>query len=337
MVLAKRLSLLLDAGVPLLTALSMMREQARGRAAVFVLDTLTDSVSRGQPLSSGLAALSEFGPLSVRLVAVGEESGTLPEHLRRLAQMLKSRQQLKRKVVGALIYPTLIVLATIFITGLLTLYVFPKILPIFKGFHAALPLPTRVLIGLSGFLGSYGLLILLFLILLSFFFFLLLRLPSYRLAVSRAVLRVPVVGSLLRYYALANFCRTLSTLLASEVGVVRAVESAALASGAAYRESSLAAALRVSRGERVATALALDPLLFPPLLTQMLSVGESTGGLPDSLAYCAGYYEEELDELSRSVAALIEPALMMCMGIIVGFVAVAIITPIYAITQNLNP
>jgi type IV pilus assembly protein PilC len=338
MLLMKRLALLLRSGMPIVVALSLAHEEAGTRSSRYIIGELRATVTRGRPLSAGLASLtSVFGELGVHLVAVGETSGTLAEHLERFSQVLKKERLLRRKVLGALLYPCVVILATLGITALLALYVFPKIIPVFKGFHTALPFSTRVLIALSGFMGRYGLVVLLAIALSALGAYLLWRRPHSRLICDRLVLRIPLAGTLLREYAVASLCRTLSTLIASEVGIVRAVEFAALATGnRAYRSACARMAERIARGERVAAAFAEDAVLFPPLLAQMLSVGESTGALSDSFAYCADFYEEELDELSQSVNVLVEPVLMIVMGLVVGFVALAIITPIYGITQNLS-
>ncbi|MEJ0053383.1 MAG: type II secretion system F family protein [bacterium] len=339
MLFAKRLALMLRSGVPIVAALSLLGEEARTHSSSHILHTLRETVAAGRPLSAGLAAFrSVFGDLGVHLVEVGETSGSLPEHLERFSQSIKKERALRRKVIGALLYPAIIVAATLGITTLLALYVFPKIIPVFKGFHAALPLSTRLLISLSESFARYGLYILLALMAVVAAAVLLLRVPSIRLAAGRALLRIPLLGTLFREYAVASLARTLGTLLGSGVGVVRAVELAALGTrSGAYRKACGEMAEFVSTGQKVSAAFALEPLLFPPMLAQMLSVGESTGSLSESLLYCADFYEEELDELSKSIAVLIEPVLMIVMGLIVGFVALAIITPIYGITQNLAP
>lgn len=338
-VLTKRLALLLRSGVPIVTALSLMHEEARTRSSSYLITELRETVTCGRPLSAGLALFrTTFGDLGVHLVEVGETSGSLPEHLARLSDSLKKERALRRKVVGALLYPLIIIGATLGITALLALYVFPKIVPIFKGFHTALPFSTRVLIGASSFFAHYGWLVVLAVcVVAGVAYYTLLRVPQARLFFDRALLRVPLVGTLLREYAVASICRTLGTLVASEVGVVRAVELAALSTrSTVYRKACKEMAREVSTGQKVSTVFGRDVLLFPRLLPQMLAVGESTGALSDSLMYCADFYEDELDELSKSIAVLVEPILMVVMGLVVGFVALAIITPIYSITQHLS-
>jgi type II secretory pathway component PulF len=320
-------------------AIALMEDEAETRSSRHVLSSLRETVTHGHSLSSGLAAFrSTFGELGIHLIEVGETSGSLPEHLERFSESIQKQRLLRRKVTGALIYPVVIIAATLGITALLMFYVFPKIIPVFRGFHAALPLSTQLLIGASGFFAHDGLYVFGFLTALAIGAGVLLRIRRTRLAYDRAVLRVPLIGTLLRQYAIASLCRTLGALIRSGVGVVRAVEFAALGTGnLAYREACVRMAGEISAGQKVSVAFGKSPVLFPRLIPQMLSVGESTGSLSDNLLYCADFYEDALDELSKNISVLVEPVLMIVMGLVVGFVALAIITPIYSITQNLTP
>jgi len=339
MLLTKRLALLLRSGVPLLVALSLMHEEARTRSASYILAELRETVSNGRPLSAGMKAFGKiFGDLGIYLIEVGEASGSLAEHLDRFSQAIKKERALRRKVIGALLYPAIILTATLGIITLLTLYVFPKIIPVFKGFHTKLPVSTRFLIATSTFFSNYGVWVLLCMLGVIAGAFMLMRIPRIRLARDCFILRIPLLGTLLQEYAIASLCRALGTLIKSGVGVVRAIELGALATGNyAYRQKCAQAAEAVSKGQKVSLVFGGDALLFPRLIPQMLAVGESTGSLSGSFLYCADFYEEELDELAKNIGVLVEPVLMIVMGLIVGFVALAIITPIYGITQNLNP
>ena len=338
MLLTKRLALLLRSGVPILSALSLMQEEARTRSSIHILATLRETVASGRPLSQGLAPFRRnFGDLGMHLIEVGETSGTLAEHLERFSQSIKKERMLKRKVIGALIYPAIIVCATLGITMLLILYVFPKIIPVFKGFHAKLPLSTRFLIGADAFFSQYGVFVIGFVLAFIAGLYYLFRFELACRIRDRYVLRIPLFGTLLREYIIAGFCRALGTLIRSGVGVVRAVEMCASGMGnLAYREACVAVAARISSGQKASKSFSAEPRLFPSLMLQMLTVGESTGSLSDNLLFCADFYEEEIDELSKNIAVLVEPMLMIVMGLIVGFIALAIITPIYGITQNLT-
>lgn len=336
---AKRLGMTLRSGMPIMEGLAILGSGTRSRSASYIFETLAHDVERGQPLSSGLERFPGiFGTFSINVVRVGEASGTLHENLEYLAEELKKKQALRRKVVGALIYPALIILATLGITILLTVYIFPKIMPIFRSVGSALPFSTRALISMSSFLSAWGWWLLLALIVIAIACVLLMRYPRFHFIVDQCLLRIPILGQLSVYYNLANICRTLSLLLQSGAPIVSSTELvAAGTSNLAYQRALTTVAGRLLVGQRVAAGLGADPRLFPPLMTQMVLVGESTGSLSNALSYLAQMYEEEVDELTKNLTNLLEPLLMIVMGLVVGFIAVAIITPIYSVTQRLTP
>jgi type IV pilus assembly protein PilC len=316
-----------------------MQEQAHTASGKYIVYELAEGVARGASLSSRLETFSGiFGEFAVNIVRVGEVSGTLHENLLYLAEELKKGEALKRKILGALIYPALIVAATIVIASLLTLYIFPKIVPVFESFKTELPLSTTILIAVSTFLLQWGWWLLGGIVLFSVGVVFLLRVRAVKLVTHRLILAVPLLGTLARYYNLANISRTLSLLLKTDVRVVQALEIvAASTQNLAYRQELERAGESIIGGKKMSAHFAQDRTLFPSMLPAMVYVGESTGNLSESLRFCAEMYEEEIDDLTKNLTSLIEPALMIFMGIIVGFVAISIITPIYGITQHLNP
>jgi type IV pilus assembly protein PilC len=336
---AKRLAILLKAGVPILQALQMLRAQSTGKTTMFILDSLIIDIANGQLLSFALERHARLlGYFTISIIRVGEVSGTLYENLLYAAEELKKRQQLKKKIASALVYPLFIVVATVGMSGMLTLYVFPKILPVFKSFHFALPLSTRILIFISETVSRHF-------IVLSFMAFLIFacslysfRKPAVRYMVDRLLLRIPLIGSLFQNYFLANMFRTLGLLLHNNVPIVDAVRMAAnTAASLIYQKEMVAMSEYMVRGEQISEYLLEHVFLFPPLTQQMVAVGEMTGDLSGSFLYLADIYEQELDDQTKTLSSLIEPVLMVGMGLVVGFVAVSIITPIYEITQNLHP
>lgn len=336
---AKRLGMTLRSGMPIMEGLAILGSGTRSRSATYLFEALARDVERGQPLSSGLERFPGiFGTFCVNVVRVGEASGTLHENLEYLAEELKKKQALRRKVIGALIYPALIILATLGITILLTVYIFPKIMPIFKSVGSALPFSTRALISISSFLSMWGWWLLLALIAVAVACVFLIRYPRFHLVVDWILLRTPIVGQLSLYYNLANICRTLSLLLQSGAPIVSSTELVAAGTkNLAYQRALTTVAERLLVGQRVAAGLEANTRLFPPLMTQMVLAGESTGSLSSALAYLAQMYEEEVDELAKNLTNLLEPLLMILMGLVVGFIAIAIITPIYSVTQRLTP
>lgn len=337
-VFSKRLALYLHAGVPILEALVALGKDARNRHVSFVIQSLSRSVMQGQTLSTGLESFERsVGGFSISLIRVGESSGTLHETLAYLAQVLKKRKALRRKITGALIYPLIVILATLLISSFLALYAFPKIIPLFRGFHAALPLPTRILIFISDSVALHAFPILFGIVGFILLTWRLMRIPRVAQWRDRTLLELPFLGAVFKAYYLATISQTLATLLASGVRILPALHQAArIASNRTYQEAIAAAAEQVASGSRLAGALGTAPLCFPSMVIQMIGTGESTGTLSESFESLAEQYEEELDDMSVRLTALIEPVLMIVMGLIVGFVALAIITPVYRITQDMT-
>lgn len=337
--LIKRLGILLKGGVPLLKALYMLEEQASSKATANILATLVKDVENGQYLSVSLAKYKYcFDNFSLNIIQVGEISGSLHENLGYLAEELKKKQALKRKVIGALVYPIFIMGATFGITGLLTIYVFPKILPVFQSLKFPLPWTTRTLIFISSLLINHWLVILLLGLVLIVLIYLALKIETIKYWYDRQLFRIPILGKLLQDYHLANFCRTVGILLKSDVLIIEAANIAAeAATNLAYKDQFAKISGNLSKGAKMSGQMSDNPKLFPPIIRQMVSVGENTGRLSDSLLYLSDIFEDEINELVQNLSSVIEPILMILMGIMVGFVAISIITPIYGITQNLRP
>lgn len=336
---AKRLSFLINAGVTLVEGLSMMREQARGRSQKKMLDQVLADVMAGQSLSRSFGKFPRvFNDFTVSIVKVGESSGTLATSLEYLAEELKKKQILRRKVVSAFIYPALITAATFSITAFLMLYLFPKIMPIFTSLRAELPITTKIVMGGSIFLQHYGLVFLLSIIVVVIAVSVALkRSKKLHLWFDHMLLKLPVVGSVILYYNVANTTRTLGLLLKSGVRLSEAIIiTGETTRNLVYRQQFEALAAVVNRGERISNHLKRHRGAFPDMLSHMIAVGERSGTLSDTLVYLSDMYDHEVDEFTKNLSTLIEPALMIVMGVIVGFIAISIITPIYGITQNLH-
>lgn len=338
--LAKRLSFLSKAGIPLIESFNIIRDQTKSKAKSRILDSIISDIAAGQYLATSLAKNRRvFGDFAVNLIRVGETSGILTENLSYLADELAKRRALRNKVLGALIYPAFITVATLGITILLTVYIFPKIMPIFTSLHVPLPFTTRALIAISAYMRSWGLLTLVVLAaLVVLFLYLRYRYQAVRVAADRALLRVPFAGPIVESYNLANFTRTLGLMLKSGVPVATALVVAAdTTANRVYSDAYRSIADSVTKGEPISRGIQNANARFPDLLTHMIAVGEQTGSLAQTLLYLAELYELEVDEQTKNLSSSIEPILMLVMGAIVGLIAVSVITPIYEITQHLSP
>lgn len=337
---AKRLSFFIHAGVPLIEAIDIIRMQTRSKGKKELFNAIQRDIAAGQYLATSLARSGGvFNDFAINIIRVGEGSGILKENLTYLADELTKRKELRSKVTSALVYPAFITFATVGITILLTVFIFPKIMPIFVSLHVPLPFTTRALIAVSLFLKSWGLLTFFMLVVMGVALFILRNTYTRVRHIGDAVLlSLPLAGSIAKNYNLANYSRTLGLMLRSGIpitiamGVVSQTTPNLLYKNA-YREITDT----LVRGETVSQGLARFPNLFPDVLTHMISVGEKTGSLAQTLIYLAELYETEVNDLTKNLSSSIEPILMMVMGLIVGLIAVSIITPIYAITQHLSP
>lgn len=335
MLLIRRLALYLHSGIPLVRSLALMIEDARDTR---ILVALSLSIGKGRTLADALAQHPRaFPSYAIAIVRAGEASGTLARSLAQLAGILEARRALHAKIMGALAYPMIIVVATIGITSFLVLYAFPKIVPVFRGFHAVLPFSTRALLWFTDFCTQYGLYLFGLLSILSAGTVFLLRKPQVRMRAERLLLSLPLFGPLFVAYHIAQLARMLSMLLGSGMRIVPAL---ALAEGASmsptYRSALARSEQRVIQGMPLSEALVGYETAMPSFARQMIAAGEMTGSLAESFTIIAETYETDLDERSRMLASLIEPALMLVVGLVVGFVALAIITPLYRITQDLS-
>ncbi len=335
----KRLSMMLQSGMPIAYCLRLVAVEKTGQRVSQLATLLLADVESGRTLSSALAQTAEIkSPIIVSMIRIGEASGTLPESLGYIASELKSRQEVKRQIVSALVYPTIIILATLGIAVFLITYIFPKITPIFIGLQAELPLSTKILLGLSQFLAQWGWYVIGVCVLLGGLWVFVLRYKSVRLWLDRVLIRLPLSGRFIQYYNLANMCRTLGLLLASDVRIIEALQIVSTcAPHSIYTKALHDVSGGVATGQLLSVELQRYPQLFPALVVQMIAAGETTGNLPSTLTFLSDMYEADIRDMTKNLTTILEPVLMLTMGLLVGFIAISIITPIYGITQNLQP
>lgn len=337
---AKRLSFLVKAGVPLIECLRLIRTQTKSHAKVRVYDAVINDIANGQFLATSLGKFKNlFGDFTINLIRVGEKSGILSQNLNYLADELTKKHALKRKVIGALIYPIFITVATLGVTSLLTVFIFPKIMPIFISLHVTLPLTTRMLLAVSAYLQAWGILTLVFcIVFMAVFLVVRSRIKRVGFWSDYLLLRIPLAGTITRSYNLANFCRTLGLLLTSGIHVAEALTiTADTTRNVVYKQAYIRMVAGVTKGEQISRGLEREKNLFPDIVTHLISIGESTGNLIATLAYLSELYEGEVEEHTKSLSSSIEPILMIVMGLLVGLIAISVIAPIYGITQHLQP
>ncbi len=338
MLFARHMEMMTRSGMQVLDALDILKRQTTSKPFIKVLDGLMADVRNGHYLSVGMERYHNiFGDFFINLIRVGETSGTLSENFKYLSEELAKKAELRSKIRGAMAYPIIILIATLGITGILTFVIFPKILPVLKALNTTLPLTTRIFIAVSDFLIHYGVFVFLFMVCAVVGFWFLLRIRSFRFRWHTVLISLPLVGRLSTEINIISIARTLNLLLRGGVKIVQALDiTADTLTNLVYQDEIRLIAQAVQRGEPMSRSMIETPKLFPPTFSQMSSVGENTGKLDETLVFLADFYESELDNSTRSMSNILEPALLLTMGGVVLFVAVSIITPIYAITQTLG-
>lgn len=336
---AKRLSFLTRAGIPIVDSLYMLRQQAKSNSMQRILDHTIESVSEGNTLSKSLTQFpSIFNKTTVHIISIGESTGKLTESLDHLSVELRKKQELRKKIMSAFLYPGILLIATCAIIIFLIVFLFPKILPVFMSMHIALPLSTRILLFVNHVFVHFGFLILIIIILcISTLIVLYKNVRSVKKICTRAVLRVPILRNIITYYNLANFSRTTQILLQS--GLTLSESLPIIIQGtknSVYAEAYQLILEDIVQGEPISKLLQKYPSLFPATVYQIISIGEKSGSLEHSFAYINDFYESELNDTTKNISQLIEPVLMIVIGLLIGFIAISIISPIYGITQNIR-
>ena len=334
----KHLSLMIKAGLPLRESIATIQEQLKNKKFKRTLDDVLLSIDNGHSLADSLAIHPKiFDAFYINMIRVGEKSGSLEESFDRLAEQLEKNYELKKRITAAMAYPGIIFTAVIVLTSFISYFILPKITSIFKSFRAELPLATRILIGFSETIKTYGFHILVGFLFLSLFLFLLSKIKSIKYLFHKIALNFPLFGPIMKNINLVYFCRNLSTLLKSGVPLMSALDiTQTTLSNLVYQREIKIIIGEVKKGKPISDYLMKKESLFPLTLSRMISVGEKTGNLEGTLIYLADFYDMEINRVVKTLSTILEPILLLIAGVLVGFVAIAIISPIYGITQILH-
>lgn len=334
---SRQFAAFLRAGIPILDALEALQEEANNPQLKLVLRDISDALRSGVPLSDAMAAHREIFPTYyIGILRSAELTGNLDTVLDQLASYIERDLVARRAVKSALTYPAVIMAMAIVTIVVLVSYVLPKFEDFFKGFDAKLPLPTRMLLGISRFLTDWGAVIIAVLVLIAVALFFYLRTDAGRLRRDRVALKLPVVNDVIRYAVIERFFRILGSMLRAGVPMPDAMTSATEATNNLVYEGALRTAREeVMRGHGLARPIT-ETGLFPGASGQMLRVGEESGTLDQQLELAADFYAQELDYKLKRLTSLFEPAVIVVMGLIVGFVAVALVSAMYGIFNQVN-
>lgn len=333
-VLTRQLATLVRAGVPLVESISALVDQVEKEALVRILTDIAENLKEGKDFASSLGAHGKvFPPLYVNMVAAGEASGTLEAVLERLADFMEGQARLKGKLISALAYPVLMTLISTLLVGALMVGVVPKVTSMFENMQQELPWYTALLIFISDTLAGYWWLIIGAITLIYYVFKRWRATPAGRLSWDRFMLRVPIFGRLNLLVAVARFSRTLSTLLASGVALLPAMDIVKSVLGNAQLETVVKTATSsIREGESIAEPLRRSGY-FPPMVTHMIAVGEKSGQLEQMLQNVSRAYEADVDTRITTLTSLLEPLIIVVMGGMVAFIAMAIIMPLVQMNQ----
>ena len=336
----RQLSAMVSAGVPILRALSSQRDHTTSKALESVLNGVIKDVEGGSQFADALNKYpNTFNDVYVNMVRAGEAAGILDEILKRLATQQEKNATMRKKIKSAMTYPMVLVGITIIAFFGLMLFVIPQIGKILKdlgGEDAKLPPLTEAMLGISGFLVQYGLFILPVVIagivLLSRW----LKTPPGKKVFHTLVLRIPMIQPIVQKVAVARFARTFSALMGAGVAVLEALNVTAHAVGnVVYEKALIEAADSVKNGQNLSAIIEKDPL-FPPIVSQMLAVGEETGQTDIVLVKVADFYEEEVDVAIEGISSIIEPVMILVMGSMVGVIAASVMGPIAGLAQSVK-
>src|SRR6266545_2375766 len=329
-IFTRQFSTMINAGLPLVQALTILAEQSQNKVLADVTRKVVFDVESGKTVADAMAKHPQaFSPLYVNMVAAGEAGGILDTILMRLATFMEKNDALIRKVKGATIYPSVILSVAAIAVTVLLIFVIPVFENLFTSAGLALPLPTRVVMGLSRFLKGYWYMVISVLVTSWFLYRRYTATSDGRLKVDKILLRVPVLGDVIRKAAVSRFTRTLGTLVSSGVSILDGLEITAKTAGnRVVQDAIMESRASIAGGDTIAMPLKKSGV-FPPMVISMISVGEQTGGLDEMLSKIADFYDDEVDAAVSNLLSLLEPMMIVFLGVVVGGMVISMYLPIF--------
>ncbi len=329
-IFTRQFATMVDAGIPLVQALDILSKNSENKAFETVLGGVKEEVEQGGTLASSMEKFPKvFDSLYTNMVTAGESGGILDIILERLAQQMEKSMKLKREVKTAMIYPCVVIAAAVIVTSVLLLFVIPTFAELFSDFGASLPLPTQIVINLSNFVTAYWYFIFGGMGAGLFMFYRFLNTDRGREVMDPIFLKLPVFGNILKKVAVARFTRTLGTMISSGVPILDALNICAKTAGNKVVEVDVQRCrVAISEGKSIVEPLN-ESVVFPPMVISMIGVGESTGALDAMLQKIADFYEDEVDNAVGAMKQLIEPIMILFLGIVIGGLVISMYLPIF--------
>lgn len=335
----KHLGMMIKSGIPIGEAIDVIRQQAKNPALKELLESVLLDVSNGKSLEKALSRHPKtFDPFYINLIRIGEESGNLETNLGYLAEQLKKEYEFKKKVQGALLYPIIILLVTSIAGGGISFFVLPKLVDLFSSLDVKLPLSTKILLFIANSMRDYGYLIFAGIIVFFILFRVALTRPKILIVWQKLLFSLPAIGGFLQDVELASLCRNMGMMLKSGLPITTALAAQYNATNnLVFKQYLKVIVEEVDKGKPIAARLEAKPLRYiPSLFAKMLGVGEKTGKLDESFTYLADFFSDEVDEYSKNLSTILEPVILIIIGLVVAFVAMAVISPIYQLTSGIH-
>ncbi len=331
----QHLRIMLHSGISILTAFRTLSEQTENKTFSKILKAIANKLESGTSLTEALKDYpAVFGELFINMVASGEISGKLEEVFSQLFLQMKKQHELTSKIKGALTYPVIVIIIMIGIAIFMMMYVVPKILNIFKETGAELPLPTRIMINISNFLINNGTMVLIAVAAAIFLLTRAWKTEKGKFFFQSVFLKIPIISGIIKKINLARFARTASSLLKTDIMIIEAFRITANVLGNLnYRYVVLEIGQAIKKGGQISEVIKKYPVFFPPLVTQMIIIGEQTGEIDNILDELAKFYEDEVNQTMENLPSILEPLLILILGVGVGGMAIAIILPMYSISS----
>ena len=333
----RQLSSMLTSGLTLDRSLQILKDQIENQAMIEVVTGIINDVEEGKSFSGAISKYpATFSPIYISLIKAGESSGLLDKVLLRLADNLEKDRKLKSTVKGALMYPAIVVALMLVVIVIMMIFVIPQLSILYQNLGVPLPLPTKIVIGLSRFIGGFWFLILAALFLIVFLYRRWMKTEEGQLIFDNLVLKLPIFGQLIKQTILAEFSRTFGLLVGTGTLVVPSLlETADITGNIHYKNAIKDVSRQVEKGVTIGDALS-SYTLFPPILVQLVKVGEQTGKIDETLARASDYFESEVNQTVKTLTTALEPFIMIVLGIGVAFLIVSVITPIYSLISGLQ-
>jgi type IV pilus assembly protein PilC len=335
---ARNLGSMIEAGLPLSRALAVLERQAHNKNLKDVIVDVRASIDKGSTFADALAKHPKVFPqVFISMVHAGEQSGTLADSLKVIALQLESSYNLERRVRGALMYPAVIVCIMVLVAIIMFIFVIPTLMSTFTSLDASLPFTTQIILDMSNVLQSYGVYVLIGIVLLVIGFIRWSKTALGKRVDHLLMIRLPILGGLVKEVNTARTARTLSSLLGAGVDFVEAVSiTSEVIQNVHFRAVLEKAGDAIKKGDLMSQIFAKNDKLYPIFLSEMMSVGEETGKIGEMLSGVAHYYEEDVDQKTKDMSTIIEPVIMVIIAAGVGFFAVAMISPMYSLVNAIN-